>query len=105
MINAHPHGLTLESMAESRPKVDDTVDQKLKNKFFLIRHGQVNIIFVHSKSLIMTLQYFLLQAFSNTEGILVSNPDIGIKKYGLTDTGKQQAKEVSFDNVCVIIDL
>ena len=43
---------------------------------------------------------FLQQAECNVKGVLVSNPEVGINQYGLTDFGRQQAKEV-----CSCVDI
>jgi len=45
---------------------------KLKNCYFIMRHGE---------------------SIANREKIIISDPKIGIKKYGLTDKGRLQIKE------------
>jgi broad specificity phosphatase PhoE len=54
------------------------------NNYYLIRHG-------HSKA--------------NEEGIIISNPEIGTLKYGLTENGKKQIKAsaVKFPEIKITI--
>lgn len=44
----------------------------LKNQYYLMRHGQSE---------------------ANLAGIIVSDPAVGVERYGLTDPGKEQARE------------
>ncbi len=43
---------------------------------------------------ISAVSYIILQAESNVQGILVSDPKDGVPSFGLVEKGKQQAKEV-----------
>ena len=68
-----------------------------KNHYFALRHGEVsrcvfctcmcdlNTIFTNSGH---------LQSEANVQGLIVSHPDNGIEKFGLTQQGKQQSAKV-----------
>ena len=71
----------------------------LRNIYFVIRHGQVDIALFN---FICIIFIFSVQAQSNVERLLVSDPDIGTTQYGLTDLGRQQAKDVYIMYYCCI---
>ena len=86
----------------------------LRNRILVIRHGEVSSFTLHRQPLLYLaknyhglstvenseslLSCFMLsyvsQSESNVQNILVSNPEVGVPLYGLTEKGKMQAREV-----------
>jgi len=90
----------------------------LRNRILVIRHGEVSSFTLHRQPLLYLvksrmaknyhglstvessplLSRFMLccvsQSESNVQNILVSNPEVGVPLYGLTEKGKMQAREV-----------
>ena len=79
------------SMAE-RPSESRNSGTQLRNRVFGIRHGLVGCSVVPNVLVYVCTRW--LQAESNVQRVLVSEPAVGVVSYGLTEKGRQQAKEV-----------